>query len=159
MSIAIRSATPDDAAEIARRHVEIHRATYAPLIDGPYLAPTFDDRLAEWQAALAGPGLTLVAVDAGRIVGYIHAAGDRIEPLHVAPTHQRHGIGRDLMRHLLDGLHRRSVPSAIFNVFSKNARAIAFYEALGATRIGTETMTDAPAPYLDIVYRIDTVAI
>lgn len=156
MSIVIRPATPDDAMAIATLHVETHRATYAPLIDGPYEAPPLSQRLAEWQAALAGTGLTLVAIEAGRIVGYCHAEGDRIEPLHVDPACHRRGIGRALMEHLLAGLRARSVPGAIFNVFARNAKAIAFYEALGARRIGTATMTDAPVPYLDFVYQIDT---
>ena len=154
MSIEIRPATPADAVAIARLHLETHRVTYEPLIDGPYEASF--DRLAEWQAALAGPGLTLIALDGDRIVGFAHALGDRIEPLHVDPTYHRQGIGRRLFLQLLQGLASRSVPSAIFNVFATNAKAIAFYEALGAKRIGTETMTDAPKPYLDLVYRIDT---
>jgi ribosomal protein S18 acetylase RimI-like enzyme len=154
MSVTIRPATSADAAEIARLHIETHRATYEPLIDGPYSASF--DRLTEWQAALAGPGLTLVAVETDRIVGFAHAEGDRIEPLHVDPSYHRQGIGRRLFLELLRRLASRSVPSAIFNVFATNAKAIAFYEALGAQRIGTETMTDAPKPYLDLVYRIDT---
>ena len=158
MSVAIRPATPDDAVAIAELHVETHRATYEPLIDGPYEAPSFAARLVEWQAALAGAGLTLVALDAGRIVGFVHAEGDRIEPLHVAPAHHRRGIGRALLLRLLAGLRARSVPSAIFNVYERNAQAIAFYEALGARRIGMATMTDAPRPYLDVVFRIGTAA-
>jgi ribosomal protein S18 acetylase RimI-like enzyme len=156
MSVAIRPAKPDDATAIARLHALTHRATYAPLIDGPYEAPSPSRRLAEWQAALAGSGLTLVAVEGDRIVGFGHAEGDRIEPLHVDPAYHRHGIGRALMRDLLDGLQARAIPSAIFNVFARNAKAIAFYEALGARRTGTETMTDAPVPYLDFVYEIET---
>jgi ribosomal protein S18 acetylase RimI-like enzyme len=156
MSVAIRPAMPDDAIAIAKLHVETHRATYEPLIDGLYEAPLFEARRAEWQAALAGAGLTLVALDADRIVGFVHAEGDRIEPLHVASSHHRQGIGRALLLQLLAGLRARSVPSAVFNVLAGNARAIAFYERLGARRIGLETMTDAPRPYLDVVFRIDT---
>lgn len=156
MSVTVRPATPDDATAIARLHALTHRATYAPLIDGPYEAPPPSRRLAEWRAALAGSGFTLVAVDGDRVVGFGHAEGDRIEPLHVDPAYHRRGIGRALLRDLLDGLQARAVPSAIFNVFARNAKAIAFYEAQGARRIGAETMNDAPVPYLDFVYEIET---
>jgi len=156
MSVTIRPATPDDAAAIARLHAESHRATYEPLIDGPYEPASLPDRLGEWRAALAGPGLTLVALDGVQVVGFAHAEGDRIEPLHVDRSYHRQGVGSALLRQLLDGMHARSISSAIFNVFAGNAKAIAFYEALGARRIGTETMTDAPKPYLDFVYRIET---
>jgi ribosomal protein S18 acetylase RimI-like enzyme len=159
MIVAIRPATPDDAAAIARLHVETHRATYAPLIDGRYDAPSFDARLVEWRAILTGPGVSFVATEQESIVGVGHADGDRIEPLHVAPSHHRRGIGRALMRHMLEGLRARSAPTAVFNVLALNTRAIAFYEALGARRIGMETMSDAPMPYQDIVYRIDTAPI
>jgi len=159
MSVLIRPATPDDAAAIARLHVRTHRTTYAPLIDGPYEAPPFERRLAEWHGMLQGPGLSFVAVEDARIVGFIHAEGDRIEPLHVAPSHHRRGLGRALLRQVLDGLQARSIPLAIFNVFERNAQAIAFYEALGARRIGVETMTDAPVSYQDVVFRIGTAAI
>lgn len=158
MSVAIRPATPDDAAAIARLHVRTHRATYAPLIEGPYQAPPFSRRLADWRSMLGGPGLSFVATDGSRIVGFIHAEGERIEPLHVASSHHRRGLGRALLLQLLDALRTREIPSAIFNVFECNARAIAFYEALGAQRIAIETMTDAPVPYQDIVFRIATAA-
>lgn len=158
MAITIRPATPADAAEIAQLHAETHRATYAPLIDGPYQAPALADRQAEWREMLAGPGLSFVAIEAGRIVGIGHAEGARIEPLNVVPSHHQRGIGQALLRRLLDGLSARGEPFAIFNVLAANGPAIAFYEAQGAHRIGSETMTDAPAPYLDFVYRIDAAA-
>jgi len=158
MSVVIRPATPDDATAIARLHVRTHRATYAPLIEGPYSAPPVRRRLMDWRSMLGGPGLSFVVADDGVIVGFIHAEGERIEPLHVAPSHHRRGLGRALLLHLLDALRAREIPSAIFNVFERNARAIAFYEALGAQRIGVETMTDAPVPYQDVVFRIGTAA-
>jgi len=127
MSVRIRPATPDDAAAIARLHLRTHRATYAPLIDGPYQAPPFSRRLADWRSMLDGPGLSFVATEDDVIVGFIHAGGERIEPLHVAPSHHRRGLGRALLLQVLDGLRARGVPSAIFNVFEPNARAIAFY--------------------------------
>lgn len=151
-TITIRGAILRDAAAIGRLHVRTHRATYAPLIDGPYEAPPPTD----WDQVLAGEGLTFVALCGRRLVGFGHAEGARIEPLHVDPAYHRRGTGRALLQHLLAGLRARSIPSASFNVFAANARAIAFYEAQGARRVGTETMTDAPQPYLDFVYRIET---
>jgi GNAT superfamily N-acetyltransferase len=147
----IRPATPGDAARIGRLQAEVHRATYEPLIDGPYGTPPTTD----WPAILAGPDLVFVAVVDSALVGFGLARGDRIETLYVAPSHQRRGIGQALFRRLLQGLHARAIPAARFNVLARNARAIAFYEALGARQVGTEVMTDAPLPYLDVVFRIE----
>jgi len=148
----IRAAMPGDAAALARLQAETHRATYEPLIDGPYVAPGF----ADWRAILAGPDLVVVALVDGALVGFGRAAGDRIETLYVARSHQRQGIGRALLRRLLQGLQARAIPAARLNVLATNLAAIAFYEAEGAERIGTEVMTDAPKPYLDVVLRIGT---
>jgi hypothetical protein len=65
-------------------------------------------------------------------------------------------LGHEPHNHLLGALRDRAVSSVIFNVFAGNARAVAFYEAMGAERLGTEQMHDAPKPYLDYVYRIGT---
>jgi putative acetyltransferase len=71
------------------------------------------------QAALAG--LELVAVEEGVVVGHVLGArGDlggrevpAIAPLAVSPSHQRRGVGTDLMRELLDHADSSGYPLVV----------------------------------------------
>ncbi|MGH8996873.1 MAG: GNAT family N-acetyltransferase [Acidimicrobiales bacterium] len=71
-----------------------------------------------WSSGAAVPGLELVAVDGGDVVGHVLTAfGDlggqavaAVAPLAVAPSHQRHGIGTALMESLLKGAEGARLP-------------------------------------------------
>ncbi|NKI72918.1 ribosomal-protein-alanine N-acetyltransferase [Dickeya sp. CFBP 2040] len=49
----------------------------------------------------------------------------------VAPAHQRHGYGRQLLEHLIAELERRDILTLWLEVRASNARAIALYQRLG----------------------------
>jgi ribosomal protein S18 acetylase RimI-like enzyme len=158
VTVELRPATSTDAAALSRLHAEVHRITYAPLIGSSYVGLSPAALRAEWNARLAGGNITLLANGGDRLLGFCHAEHDRIELLYVASGSQRQGIGKALLRAVLDRLRCRSVEAATLNVLATNAEAIAFYETRGARRIGTEVMTDAAPHYLDIVLTIDTAA-
>lgn len=146
--LAIRCATPADAAEIAALHVAVWRATYRDLapqeamraLDVPF-------RTARWTEMLArGERTVLVAERDGRIVG-IGTAGAATVPelqghgeilyLYVDPTHVRAGIGRELMSNLALALQKAGFRSVALGVVEGNQPAIDFYLKLGGRLAGT----------------------
>lgn len=57
--------------------------------------------------------------------------------LGILPTHQRQGLGRWLLLHLLEDAWKRGMSRATLEVRISNQRAIDLYESLGFTALGT----------------------
>lgn len=127
--IALRRATAEDAAALARLHAEVHRETYQPIVGDAYRAASETERNASWQTALGrAASHTWLAVDENAIVGFGQASGDEIATIYLLRSHHRRGIGRTLLRALLADLRRAGHAQARIGVFDRNHAAIAFYE-------------------------------
>lgn len=151
--VSLRRARPEDAAAIARVHVETWRTAYPGLVPAPYLVAMTERRQTrQWTALLRDQdrrGVTLVAQAprgaASSVVGFGSAgrARDRadlgeIYALYVAPDWQGHGIGRDLTTALFRALLDLGLPSAIVWVLSANPARF-FYEAMGGVAGATRS--------------------
>ncbi len=81
-----------------------------------------------------------VYLQGGRIVAHgvmMEVAGEcHILNLCVDPRHQRRGIGRRLLRHLLGVARRRGADTAFLEVRVSNRAAIALYESEGFCETG-----------------------
>ncbi|CPR14417.1 Ribosomal-protein-S18p-alanine acetyltransferase [Brenneria goodwinii] len=55
--------------------------------------------------------------------------------LAVHPSHQRRGIGRELLEHLIQQLEKRDILTLWLEVRASNAGAIALYECLGFNEV------------------------
>jgi len=82
----------------------------------------------------------LVAEDADTVAGYVVAldAADEGEILNlaVAESGRRRGLGRALVREILQALSRRGVRHVYLEVRESNAPARALYEAFGFREVG-----------------------
>lgn len=153
----IRSAIPTEAGAIADVHLLSHRETYVPLLgEANYWPVDPTERLAEWQRALAGEDIVLVAIAAGRVVGFCHAEGARIHTLYILPAWHRRGIGRALLAELCRRLAARGVARACFAVLAANKKAIAFYESLGARATCNTIVEEGGLRYEDRLFEIAT---
>ena len=156
-TIEIRQALPGDAEAIANVHRQSHRETYPPLVGAEnYWPRSNESHLAQWQQALAGPGIAFIASDGGRVVGFTHALGGRITTLYILAGWHRRGIGRGLLARLCQALAGRGIPRATFAVLALNAKAIAFYESLGARPTGSVVIEERDGSYEDRLFEIDT---
>jgi len=82
------------------------------------------------------PGLSLVATDDDVLVATVLCGHDGrrglIHHLAVASSHQRRGIGRELVRRALTALREEGIQKCHLLVFHENVSGRAFWERIGA---------------------------
>jgi ribosomal protein S18 acetylase RimI-like enzyme len=151
MTMVIRRARPEDAAAIARVHVESWRSTYAGLLPERLLLKLSSARHeARWWRHVLGrfrrSHFVYVAEDPREgVVGFVSggAARDReleydgeVYALYVLDEFHESGIGSALFQRLSERLLRECGPSMVVWVLSSNPSRF-FYERLGGKRIAT----------------------
>lgn len=151
----LRPAIPTDAEGIASVHVRAHEETYRPLRPA-YAGPSYEDRLAMWRRVLAADAIVFVVEADREVVGFACGNGTQLTTLYLLRAWQRQGLGKRLLRAVLDGLAARGVAEVTFDVLADNLDAIRFYEAQGARCIGRATDVDAAGEHEDLVYAIRT---
>lgn len=84
------------------------------------------------------PDTCFVAVEDGRIIGSILTGHDGrrgyISHTAVSPSHQRQGIGKQLVEVALDALKRQDINKVNLVVFARNEKGNAFWEKMGFTQ-------------------------
>lgn len=154
MSEDIRPARVEDAAGIARVHVDSWRTSYKGLVPDRVLENlSYEQREQMWTRGLSnstGERFDFVAVnEQGHIVGFV-AGGPRrdgdsayeheLHAIYLLKEAQGHGLGRRLMRTFVEQLVRHGSNSMLLWVFERNTSARRFYEAMGGQPIGTQPM-------------------
>ena len=170
--MTIRQATPEDAAGIARVHVESWRTTYPGIMPQEHLdALSVADRQQMWTETLRADGPTRTTVyvaetDGGEIIGFVSGgpgkAGDsdyqsEIYGLYLLQSQQGKGLGRRLVqtfaRHMSQDDHRTLL--IWVNVHNPARR---FYEALGGVHARTGSREIKGVTYDDAGYGWDEAA-
>ncbi len=118
----LRSARPQDLAQIARLEAEVFGAN----------AWSTDAVLAENSAALSSSRHVLVSTAGGVVVGYavLLTVGDVADILRIAvlPEHQRQGRATALLEALIDVALGQGCRYALLEVAADNSVALKFYE-------------------------------
>ena len=146
VSVRVRPAVDDDAATIARVHVDSWRGAYRGLLPDRILdGLSVAGREGLWRQRIApasrGPR-TLVAEVGGSVEGFVTfavRARDVEEPpgvgeipaLYVSPSTWRSGVGTALLAAALDGLRAAGCREAILWMLDGNRRAARFYRSRG----------------------------
>lgn len=159
----IRLATPDDAAAIARVHVESWRTTYAHLLPREYLAGlSCDEREITWARALAdreSKEFTFVAdhPDEG-VVGFATGGPERsgmsdysgeLMAIYLLQTAQRGGTGRRLISAVANWLADSGHQSMMVWVLADNPSR-RFYEKLGGVAIAEKLIELAGVQLVEV---------
>jgi ribosomal protein S18 acetylase RimI-like enzyme len=158
-TLSIRRATPDDAAALARVHIDSWRVAYRGLVPDSRLdgldygrrAARFRDELEE------GPAETYVVEQSGCILGFLTLDGCRdpdvdaqatgeIWGIYLAPQYWRRGAGTLLCRHAEQILASRGYGEIKLWVLAGNSAARRFYEAMGFQPDGASKLLDLGAP-------------
>ena len=162
----LRRATPDDAAAIARVHIDSWRAAYRGLVPGSCLqkldhggrAQRLRESLAEgkeeiYVAEQAREVIGFAALGPCRDPGVGKKATGEIRAIYVDPRHWRKGAGTVLCRHAEGTLRARGCVQVVLWVFEVNEGARRFYEAMGFRTDGSSKMLDPGAPLKAVRYR------
>lgn len=164
--IRIRCAASDDAAALARVHVDAWRQAYHGLVPDERLARLSYERgrenFARW--VVDGTQETYVAEKAGEAVGFLTLGRCRdadvdaetvgeIWGMYLAPACWRQGIGTRLCRHGERIFRGRDLRAVVLWVFAANDRARRFYEAMGYAPDGATKCLDFGVPLEAVRYR------
>ena len=166
MSIHIRPAILEDAASIARVHVDSWRSTYAGIVPAEYLAAfSYRNRESHWKELLTtyrpGTSYFVAETEDGDIVGFANAGpereGDRIYrselyAIYILEEYQHMGLGRRLFSSVTQRLLADGFDSMLLWVLEDNSPAIRFYESLGGERVGRETITIGGVDLVEVAY-------
>jgi ribosomal protein S18 acetylase RimI-like enzyme len=149
-----RPAGAADAEAVAGLHAGSWRRHYRGAYSDAFLdGDVLENRLAVWRRRLGEPDpntCTILAEDDG-LVGFAATIFDEnpdwgalINNLHVAPSHQRRGIGRRLLELTAEALLQRPVLTGMYLwALEQNADARAFYERCRGEQSG-RTLVPAP---------------
>lgn len=151
--VTLRSATPDDAAELAAFARRVFAETFGPA-NRPedlelHLSYTYSPAL-QWRELSSPRFATILAESEGRLAGYaqLHeapapASVTRPHPIELlrfyvdSPWHGR-GVARLLMEAVFATARARGATSVWLCVWQQNPRAIAFYAREGFLTVGTQ---------------------
>jgi ribosomal protein S18 acetylase RimI-like enzyme len=153
LALMVRTARPEDAADLARIYIESWHDTYAGIVPHALLAAmSLKGHTGRWLTTIKGAernqGVVLVAEDPNcGIIGLcsLGAARDKsvgfegeVYTLYVDPSFLGQGVGRALLAGAFQTLKDRKLRSCIIWAHAKN-NACFFYEAMGGRRVATRT--------------------
>jgi GNAT superfamily N-acetyltransferase len=161
----IREAEIDDAAAIARVHVDAWRTTYAGIVPDEYLAGlSYDEREQNWRDGLADPAradFTLLAENDRRaIVGFATGGPERdgngvyrgeLHAAYLLADSRRIGIGRRLVAAVAGRLVEAGYESMLVWVLADNPSR-RFYKALGGKFVSDKVVEIGGARLIEVAY-------
>lgn len=161
--MTIRPATSNDAAAIARVHVETWQSAYRGIIADEVLdGLSLEDRAARWSDILRREEqATFVAVpEQNGIVGFINGGPERdgredydaeLYALYVHPGSHGEGVGKRLTATFTQWLIDSGYDSMFVWVLADNP-ARKFYEKLGGTILDEKTVEIGGRTLLEVAY-------
>jgi L-amino acid N-acyltransferase YncA len=154
MTVTIRDARPEDAAAIARIHVDSWKSTYRGIVpdevlDGLSYEEREDQRRRIFHTRVPG-SFSLVAEDKDcSIIGFADAGPERkgdpdyrseLYAIYLPAEAQGKGIGRQLFQEVMRRLHADGYTSMMLWVLADNPSR-GFYERMGGRAVRTQTIT------------------
>jgi len=161
-TIHLRPARADDAAGIARVHVDSWRTTYGGIVPDEHLANlSYESREQRWRERLTAPDnamfIYVAETEDGQIVGFATGGAERendpvykgeVYALYLLKEYQQRGIGRQLVVTVARRLRQAGFANMLIWVLAENP-ACAFYAALSGklarektVNIGGEDLRD-----------------
>ena len=166
----LREARLEDAAAIARVHVDSWRSSYRGILPEGFLAGLsyehFEDRWHVWLRAVGDPRWAYRVAEqppSGRIVGFASGGprrgpayadyGVELYALYLLGEHQRAGIGRRLFGSVARGLAEGGSPTSLLAwVLACNNPSRRFYEAVGGELLGSQQIEIGGARLEEVAY-------
>lgn len=166
-AMEIRLATLRDAEAIARVHVDAWIETYTGLMSDALIAAlpdSYNQRVKLWSSVVESgrerSSLYVVEADL-RIVGFAHCGpplhelegfDGEITAIYLLKLAQGQGVGRRLMRTVVEDLRGRGFRSMAVWVLKTNVPAVGFYRRLGGEYVTEVTVDLGGAPAVEEAY-------
>ena len=162
----MREADERDSLAVAEVAVETWRATYGGIVPDDFLAGlSVEQRDERQRQEWTRPGLFVLVAEDERegLVGFVVAGPERqghpnyrgeLHALYVLPAFQRYGLGRDFVSAAATRLLADGQRSLLTWVLEKSP-ARPFYEALGGSMVGQQSITIGGAELVEIAYGWD----
>lgn len=138
MAITLTTVLPADYSELTDVWEASVRATHDFLSEADI--QTFRPLIL--NEFLAMVDLTAARNEAGKILGFVGVAEQKVEMLFLHPEARGKGLGKQLLRHAITHKQATTV-----DVNEQNPQALAFYEHLGFVRIGRSEVDGMGKPY------------
>jgi len=163
----IREAEINDAAAIARVHVDCWRTTYEGIVPEDYLAKlSYSQREGMWRHILrpgADKAYVYVAYEASGVVGFASGGPQRsgslpyageLYTIYILDTFQRKGLGHLLISRVAQRLLQEDMESMLVWVLDANIFR-RFYEILGGRPIAVQTISIGNVELDEVAYAWD----
>jgi GNAT superfamily N-acetyltransferase len=146
--VIVRVAGAGDVDGIAVLHADSWRRHYRGAYSDAFLdGPVVDDRRVVWGARFAERAgtVTLVAVDGGGLVGFVHVVldddrrwGSLVDNLHVSDGRRHGGVGTRLLGDAACVVRESAAGAGLYLwVLEQNAAARRFYRSRGGVEVET----------------------
>ncbi|WP_206207721.1 GNAT family N-acetyltransferase [Virgibacillus indicus] len=158
----IRKASQRDAVKIAKVHVDSWKSTYKDILPDKLLnSLTYEQRTKLWENNLKEQQVYIAENSGDEIIGFSVGGKERTEKyddyngelfaIYILEVYQGKGIGKLLLRPVIDELKQMGINSMIVLVLEDNP-AKYFYESLGAKKIDTLKIKIAGVEFKELVY-------
>ncbi|MCM3609839.1 GNAT family N-acetyltransferase [Planococcus sp. MERTA32b] len=158
----IRKATLADAKGIARVHVDSWIATYRNIVPDTYLDQlSYEAREQLWTENLKAENNFVAENDDREIIGFADGGKERtgkyaklqgeLYSIYILPEYQGKGIGRSLMKRVVQHLKANGQNSMLVWVLEENPSR-AFYEKMGGKEVDRKTLTVSGKVLTEIAY-------
>ncbi|MCM3005142.1 GNAT family N-acetyltransferase [Priestia koreensis] len=158
----IRRAIPEDAASIARVHVDSWRTTYKGIVSEDYLNKlSYRKRQEMWEGAIPKGHVFVAESPDGQVVGFASGGKERTDKfplydgelyaLYILEDYQGSGTGKKLVQQLAGDLKKGGLHAMLTWVVENN-RARYFYEALGGEKIGSDEVEIGGNSMVELAY-------
>lgn len=149
----VRKATPDDAAGVAKVHVDSWRTTYSDIVNDKFLASLSYEKSEErWRDRLSNNpvayAMCVVVDDERQVVGFADGGTERsgdssydgeLYAIYLLKEHQRKGIRKSLFHHVVSHLASNHCYSMLIWVLNDNPSRY-FYESMGGQLIREQSI-------------------
>ena len=167
MDIIIRNATIQDIEAIADIKIAGWQTAYRGIIDDEFLDNMNRNQEIEKRKNNLGKESLIVAEYNGRIVGFsLYRAYNKdvasypnadceISSIYIEPTLKRNGIGKKMMKYIIEDLKEKGKKQMILGCLEDNYSSRAFYDKMGGKIFKNTTIGFGNKQYGLVMYKFD----
>ena len=166
MNVRIRPANLEDAAPMAKVHVDTWRSAYSGIMPADFLSQlSYQARESSWSDILGqerpATSIFVAATTDGEIIGFASGGSERegnqtypgeLYVIYLLEKHQGQGVGRRLIAAVTQRLLTAGIRLMLVWVLEDNLPACKFYESLGGERVSRKMISFGDVELPEVSY-------